>query len=68
MVVSPERFLTKICMVSDNSGEADREFGAEECISNVCGDMRDSGCAVFEDGGEATVGDEIRRTHESRLF
>jgi len=29
-IVSPEMFLTKICMVSAGSGDADREIGDEE--------------------------------------
>jgi len=29
-IVSPETFLTKICMVSAGSGDADREIGDEE--------------------------------------
>jgi hypothetical protein len=31
-LLSPETFLTKICMVSASSGDADREIGDEERI------------------------------------
>jgi len=31
-IVLPETFLTKICIVSEGSGDAEREFEGDECI------------------------------------
>lgn len=39
--VSPDMFLTKICIVSTSSGEADLEIGDEETILIVLGGVRD---------------------------
>lgn len=35
-LLSPETFLTKICIVDAGSGETDREAGDEERILDVC--------------------------------
>jgi len=35
-IVSPETFLTNICIVSTGSGEADRDEGAEERMLKRC--------------------------------
>lgn len=35
-LLSPETFLTKICIVNAGSGETDREAGDEERILDVC--------------------------------
>jgi len=39
--VSPDMFLTKICMVSTGSGDTDLEIGVEETILMVLCGVRD---------------------------
>jgi hypothetical protein len=38
-LLSPETFLTKICIVDAGSGETEREAGDEERILDVCDEL-----------------------------
>jgi len=57
--VSPDMFLTKICMVLTGSGEADLEIGDEETILIVLDGVRDR--VIKDEASDLVRCDEIRR-------